>query len=62
MKRKLLFTGGVLIIILSELLILGGYCNRAYAYDNISIMYTDDHQSTYSIYNTYKKSVKNIFF
>lgn len=66
MKRRLLFGGGIVITILSALLILVGYYNNIKVNtninDNIFIMYTDkDFKSTYSIYNTYNKSVKNIF-
>ncbi|NFO89118.1 hypothetical protein FDC58_08395 [Clostridium botulinum] len=68
MKRKLLFSDGIVIIISAVLLIIVGYYNtntikvNANIKDNISIMYTDkDYKTTYSIYNTYNKSVKNIF-
>lgn len=68
MKRKLLFSGGIVTIILSVLLIIIGYYNannikaNATLKDNISIMYTDtDYKTTYSVYDTYNKTIKNVF-
>lgn len=75
MKRKLLFGGGIVTIILSVLLIIVGYYNansikvntinikvNASLKDKISIMSTcDDYKTTYSVYDTYNKTIKNIF-
>ncbi|AOR25081.1 hypothetical protein [Clostridium taeniosporum] len=68
MKRKLLFSEFIVTIIVSVLMFIGYYNNinikvNADIKENIYIMYTDkDFKSTYSIYSTYSKSVKNIFF
>lgn len=68
MKRKLLFGGGIVTIILSVLLIIVGYYNannikvNASLKDNIYIMSTGkDDKTTYSVYDTYNKRIKNIF-
>ncbi|NFO05628.1 hypothetical protein FDB23_16470 [Clostridium botulinum] len=60
MKKNLLF---IVIILISIFLIFKVFCYDTDINDNISIMYTDkDYKSTYSIYNTHKKSIKNIFY
>lgn len=66
MKKTLFFIFRILIILLSISLILGKYYNKTNANvdvtDNISIMHTDeDYIATYSIYNTYNKSLKKSF-
>ncbi|GEP65701.1 hypothetical protein CBE01nite_34690 [Clostridium beijerinckii] len=66
MKRKLLFGCGVVILLSLVLLITVRHYNRTNVVvngkDNIYIMSTYDYKTTYSIYNTYNKSVKNVFF
>lgn len=67
MKRKLLFIGAIVTMILLALLIILGHYNKtnstlnANGKDSISIMYTYDYKSTYSVYNTYNESLKEIF-